>query len=284
MRLALVFGSLLLTVIAQAANDKTPIVFTQVAKKTEIFDQLTYPAKINPSVQAKILAESDGVVTKILAPLGSKVSRKSGVVQVQNMEPGYSFAPMRMASPVAGIVSQIKVSVGSQVAKGQEIATVIEPTSLRIEVEIAAGDMVHVKNGLKGELYLPGQDKPTSVEVLGVSPLVDPATGTATAELKVVGKNSVLIPGTLGQVRFKANIRNGIELPDNAIVYKGDDTNVRLVLSGKAKLNAVKLGPKRQGKFEILSGVKEGDEVIERTSTFVADGDEVKVQPKEATK
>lgn len=284
MRLGLLFVLVFACVFAQAATDKTPIVSTEIAKKAEIFDQLTYPARIDSAVNAKILAESDGTVAKILAPLGAKVSRRAAIVQVQNMEPGYSFAPMNLKSPVNGIVSQIKVSVGSQVTKGQEIATVIDPSSLRIVIEVAAGDVLNVKRGLKGELFLSGQEKPTKVEVLGVSPLVDPATGTSTAELKVVGNKSTLTPGTLGQVRFKANTRSGIVMPDGAVVYKGDATNVRLVVGGKAKVAPVKLGLKRQGKFEVLSGLKEGDEFIIRSSEFVADGDVVKVQAKEETK
>ncbi len=261
-----------------AAPEKTPVVFTKLAKKTEIFDQLTFPAKIDSSVQAKIISDSDGVVTKIIAPLGARVARMGAVIQLQNMDPGYSYAPMKVASPVRGVVSQIKVSVGTHCVRGQELATVIDPSASKVTIEIASGDVNAIKAGMKGELTVGTSEKPLTVIATGVSPLVDPATGTSTVELKVLEKNAVLTPGTIGQARFKANTRMGYVLPDSAVVYRGDSANVRLVVDGRSKINPIKVGKKRNENYEVLSGLKDNDEFIHRASMFVADGDVVKIE------
>lgn len=271
------------TTVAAAPPQKA-IVFTQIAKSADIADQLTYPARIESKVNAKLIAEADGVVTEIKSPLGENVKRNGTVLLIKNMEPGYSYAPHRVTSPVAGVVSAIKVTVGTQVSRGLELGAVTDPSALKIAIEVSASDIGSFHRGLKGELVVSGADKPVVVEALGVSPFVDPATGTATAELKIVDNRKQpikLSPGLIGQVRFKVNSRKGFTLPDHAIVYKGDLTQVRLVVGNKAKITAVKLGRKRQGIVEVLSGIKEGDQVIERTSTFVGDGDEVEVKKPE---
>jgi multidrug efflux pump subunit AcrA (membrane-fusion protein) len=199
------------------------------------------------------------------------------VIQMQNMEPGYSFAPMKVSSPVRGVVSQIKVSVGTHCTRGQELATVIDPSANKVTIEIAAGDVNAIKTGMKGELLIGGIEKPLTVVATGVSPLVDPATGTSTVELKVIEK-VLLTPGTIGQARFKANSRMGYVLPDSAVVYRGDTSNVRLVVDGRSKINPIKVGKKRNGNYEVLSGLKDNDVYIERASMFVADGDVVKIE------
>jgi hypothetical protein len=284
MRLFIALGFVAISISAMGAADKTPVVFTQLAKKTEIFDQLTFPAKIDSAIQAKLIADSDGVVTKIIAPLGARIPRMGTVMQLQNMEPGYSFAPMKVASPVRGVVSQIKVSVGTHCTRGQELATVIDPTANKVTIEIAAGDVNAIKTGMKGELLVSGVEKPFTVIATGVSPFVDPATGTSTVELKVLEKNALLTPGTIGQARFKANSRMGYVLPDSAVVYRGDAANVRLVVDGKSKINPITVGKKRNGNYEVLSGLKDNDELIARASMFVADGETVKVETKKEEK
>ena len=53
---------------------------------------------------------------------------------------------------------------------------------------------------------------------------------------------------------------------------------VRLIKAGKANLTPVVLGRKQAGIVEILKGLKNGDQVVERTSGFVAEGEQVDVQ------
>jgi len=86
------------------------------------------------------------------------------------------------------------------------------------------------------------------------------------------------LPGSIARVTFKANVRQGISISDTAITYRGKDPFVRVVTNGKAKLVAVVLGRKQAGTVEILKGLKPGDDVVERTSKFVADGESVEVQ------
>ena len=63
------------------------------------------------------------------------------------------------------------------------------------------------------------------------------------------------------------------------MIYRGGDTFVRLVGEGsKAKLVAVRLGRKTRGNVEILSGLAEKSSIVERTSRYVADGEEVVVE------
>ena len=200
------------------------VVFVNAVKPTELFDLLTYPARVIPKVNTTLLAEVDGIVSKILAPLGQKVSPRQKLMVLTHTDPVYQYAPVTVLSPVAGIVSAVGVTEGTQVSKGDKLASVTDPSQIRINVEVPAQDLSALSRGLVGEFRISGRDGALPVKVRGISPFVDPATGTATCELEFTNPGLVS-PGIVGQVTFKANIHKGITIPDYAIVYRGTDTS-----------------------------------------------------------
>ncbi len=265
--------------LAYAAPMPPPTVFTEKATQSAIFSVLTFPARVTSTVNAVVRCEADGIVSKIVRGLGSKVRRGETIAIIRHTDPVYEFVPLNVVASVDGVVSDVAVTPGSLVNKGDPIVTVTDPKRMRVVIEVAALDLTTIRAGVKGELSIPGMFLPIGVEVTGVSPSIDPMIGTATCELGVE-KNSIgkVFAGMSGRVQFKVNQHQGFLLPDFAIVYKGSNAFVRLVKDGKAVKFPVKLGDRRQGQVEILSGLKAGDEVINRASRFVAEGEAVKVE------
>lgn len=272
---------------AAAAIPPKPIVFVQSIEMTELSETLTYPARVDARVRAAVVAENDGVVSKIIAPLGTEVKTHSALLTIRNTDPVYQYSPMRVTSPVSGIVSRVEVNEGSRVAKGDKLVTVTDPDQVRIVVEITALDVSSIKPGLTAELRMPGREfeDGLQVKVRGMSPFVDPATGTATCELELLPANRKekkpkrLPPlGVIGRVVFNVNKRQGVSIPESAITYRGKDPYVRLVENGKAKFVAIKTGRKELGQVEVLQGLKTGDQLVERSAGFVAEGEDVEVK------
>lgn len=284
LRFLVLVVAVFLSLPARAADEKKPpMVMVSPAKRAELFEVLTYPARVVPKVNANVLSESEGVVTKIHAPLGSRVVRGQKLLTVKHTDPVYQYAPVNITAPVTGVVSLVDVSEGSLIAKGQRVATVTDPNQIRVSVEIAAADLAAIRAGLTGELKLPGLTDPVAVRVRGVSPFVDPATGTASCELETTtapNTTSPIAPGIVGQVLFKVNNHQGFSLPDHAIVYKGGETFVRVVENDKAKYMPVKLGRRSRGLVEIATGLQEGAKVIERASAYISEGEKVTVEEK----
>lgn len=281
--------SLLVGLGAQAAPnkepDKTPIVFVDKARTSELFDVLLYPARLIPQINATVLSDSDGIVSKIQAPLGTTVHSKQIVMKVTNTDPIYNYAPLKVEAPVSGVVSSVDVTEGSRVTRGQKLATITDPKHIRINMEITAADLGSIRPGMEGELRVAGQETSVTVKVLGVSPFVDPASGTASAELGLANRKNagaVLMPGVVGTVTFRANQHKGIEIPEYALIYRGQEPFVRVIENNKAKFVAVKLASSRRGSVEVSSGLAVGTTFVVRANTYVADGETVSVEKQEA--
>lgn len=270
---------LLFSVAANASAPAAVSVFTEKASLKPIFNILSFPARVESQVNAVIRSETEGAVTEIVKPLGSKVRRGETIAIIKHTDPVYVYAPHAVVAPVSGVVNEVLVTKGSLVNKGDAIVNITDPDHLRVMIEVAAPDLRSVRAGLKGELKVPGAGTPLTAEVKGVSPSIDPMLGTAPAELKVgSAEQKQIVAGMVGTVQFKVNQREGFLLPDYAIVYKGDEAFVRLVKDGKSNKVPVKLGEKRQGEVEVLTGLKSGDEIVSRASRFVPDGAAVQVE------
>lgn len=279
-----VAGGILLIALKSSVGSVTPAPDTRPRAKaliqkivrTPLFDDLSYPARIESRVNTTILAETDGYVSRLFAPLGSSVQRHGQLLEIRQTDPVYQFSPLIVRSPVRGVVSQVDVTEGTQVAKGQKLGAITDPAQVRIVIEVPSLDLMSLKQGMGGKFQLEGSDATITVKISGISPFVDPATGTATCMLEV-GKNSglTLRPGALGQASFRTNERLGISLPEHAIVYLGADPLVRIVENGKVHKIPVKLGRRQSGYIEILSGIQDGQSYVERISRFVSDGEAV---------
>ncbi len=260
---------------------KLKSVFTKTAAKQEIFDSFAYPATVEAVVNAIVLSESQGIVESISSPLGYAVKGNQNLVKIRHTDPIYKYKPVTLKAPVSGVVSQVFVSVGSLVSKGQKILQVTDPSKVKVKIEVGAKDLQFIKKGLVGSFTSKANDSVIKLKVLGVSPFVNPATGTASAELELIDTKAKLIPGVLGKVVFKSNVHEGFVFVENAIYYVGKKTYVRQTELKDEKYLVkkveVKLGQKRRGQVEILSGLKEGMMVIERASGFLPEGAEVAI-------
>ena len=135
---------------------------------------------------------------------------------------------LKVLSPIDGIVAQIYHEEGTFVSKGEKLGLIIDPTRIKIIAEITSNDLKIIKKGEIGEIKIPGTDITSNAKIIGVSPMIDPMTGTATAWLKPM-KKTAFPPGTLGYVTFKTNKHKGILISSDVIVYQGRKTFVRIV-------------------------------------------------------
>jgi HlyD family secretion protein len=281
-RVALAAGAPATAAAAPAPTAPAPIVSTITVAPVALADEMTYPARSLATTQTTLTSTLDGVVTRVAKALGQRVRQDEVLVTIQNTDPAYQFVPAKIPCPVRGLVSQLHVTEGASVRKGDKLVTVVDPRSVRLVVEVAALDLTRLAPGLTGEFTTRGEGGlKVDARITGISPLVDPATGTATVELAPAasGDKAASLPiGIVGRLKFKVNQRQGLTVPEIALTYRGDATLVRVVEGGVARYREIKTKDTRGGQTEVASGLRPGDVVITRASAFVADGQAVTVQ------
>lgn len=259
-----------------------PVVAALEIASIPLAKQLSYPARIVPEVSVAVLSEIDGVVPRVFVNLGQSVKEGQPIASVQHNEPGYQYKALHVTAPISGVISSVDVNSGAPVTKGQKLATITDPKKVYVEIEIAASDLLFISEGQVAKLFLPTflPKQKIDLKVTGVSPLIDSATGTSSCQLRPIKSTDLvyLKPGLVGQVFFYVNQHKGIQIPENAIVYRESDTFVNTIQDGKIKSVKVLLGESDKGNTEILSGLKEKDLIVVRSSTFLTDGIDVTIE------
>lgn len=273
----ILFTFLTLVISLGAVQVKKKSVFIEVAKKQEISDSYLYPTMVRPLIQSTILSEDQGVIMKILTPLGYRVKRGQILATLNRLDPIYKFRALNVRSPIDGVVSKVFVDQGTNIAKGDPIFMVTNPNKTKLNIEVSAKERGQLKKGDIG--LFRWNDHETKVKISGISPIIDPATGSATVELFFLNRPSSIPLGVLGQVSFKSNIRNDFLINTNAIVYIGNKVYTKIVNNeGVIEKTRLKLGRNMGSKIEVTQGLKPGDRVVIRSSGFLKEGQVVMIE------
>ena len=274
---AILVASITLPVGAAVPKKASVLIFE--AKAEALSDSLAYPGRVRSRINAVTTSEIEGQVVKIEKALGSKVKKGDVILVLQNTDPVYKYAPIRMRSPSSGYLTSLDVTLMTKVERSAKLFTITDPKDLLVEVEVPAHDLSALHPGMKGE-FKPDPMLPETIPVVieGLSPLVDIKSGTATAELRPLAKSASLRQGQLGQVSVTTNQRDAFLIPESAVIYREDKPFIRILSQGKVVKKSIELGNRMGDSYEVKSGVKPGEQVITRTSRFVPDGEEVDIQ------
>jgi RND family efflux transporter MFP subunit len=183
-------------------------------------------------------------------------------------------------APFAGLVSQRSVSLGDVVTPGTAIATVIDPSSLRLEARVPASEIADVRPGAPVRFTVrgfPGQTFSGKVE--RISPAVDPVTRQVSIFVSLPNVGGKLLAGLFADGRVETTTRTGLAAPVSAIDETGAVPTVTRVRDGKAERVPVTLGARQTERelVEITSGVAAGDVLITGSAKGVATGTAVRV-------
>ncbi len=186
-----------------------------------------------------------------------------------------------LRSPVSGVITARNYDRGDLFTMGQPIYIVQQITPVKILVGISETDYTRVKKGDTVSITadaLPGKEFSGTVNRL--YPTMDPATHTFNVEVTVPNTRRELRPGMYARVTVNFGSTFNIVLPDTAVLkMQGAGTRSVFVVDpeGKAEMRVVTLGRHFDGKYEILSGLEEGEQVVVKGNSALKAGQAVQI-------
>ncbi len=167
---------------------------------------------------------------------------------------------LQLRSPVNGQVGQLLVAERANVAAGAGLLTVVDLTSLEVQMQVAESFARDLAIGMPGEIS--GNGRQFRALVSSVSPEV--VNGEVAARLRFEGD----MPAQLRQnqrlsVRVLLDRRDKVvTVSRGSFVEEGGGRFAYVVQDGQAVRRAVKLGAQSLSKVEVLEGLKPGDQVV----------------------
>lgn len=180
----------------------------------------------------------------------------------------------QIRAPFAGIVGIRNVSVGDYVKEGQELVNIEDIGALKADFRLPESYLSRLRKGQSVEVStdaMPGQTFKGTLDA--IDPLLDASGRAISLRARLENPDLKLRPGMFVRVRLAfGGERQGLAVPEEALVPAGNDNFVFRVAEGKAQRVMVKVGQRRDATVEITEGLKAGDEVVSAGQLKLRDG------------
>jgi RND family efflux transporter MFP subunit len=196
----------------------------------------------------------------------------SGVVISKDAQPG------EMISPVSAGGGFTRTGIG----------TIVDMSSLEVEVDVNETYINRVTNGMRVEAVLDAyQDWKIPAHVITTIPTADRQKATVKVRIGFDGLDPRILPDMGVKVSFlreepaagsAAPAAPSVLVPKAAIRASDGKSIVFVLRTDRVERRAISVGLENGGQTEVLSGVSAGDRVVIEGPATLKDGDRVKVQ------
>lgn len=165
-------------------------------------------------------------------------------------------------APFEGRLGKREITPGILGDSNSIIATLDDTSKLKVDVKLPENYLGILKNGLRAEATTDAFNKIFNGEVKTISSRVDPTSRSILAQIEILNPNFELIPGILLNIKVIFNEKKSLSIPEESLIIQGDDKFVYLIENNILKKQKVKTGLRNFGYIEVLSGIKNGDQIV----------------------
>ena len=185
-----------------------------------------------------------------------------------------------LVSPISGVVTARNYDVGDMCG-GQPIFVVQKINPVKIMISVSESLYSYIKKGMAVTVEFDAlPEQKFSAKVSRITPSIDASTRTFPVELVLANDKELVKPGMYARVTMNYGTRQNVVVPDVAVVKQLGSGNRYVYVykqDGTVAYQKVEIGRRMGDKFEILSGVADGDVVVTSGHIALKDGIAVEV-------
>lgn len=193
------------------------------------------------------------------------------------------LAYTKITAPFDGVITRRYTDPGSMIQAGtasqaMPLLRLSDNYRLRLDFPVSVDFVQDVRVGDAVDVRIDSLGRTFTGKISRFTHRVDETTRTMTAEMEVENPKLTLIPGMYATVVLKTDQRtNAVAVPTEAITA-GKSTVYVVNQNNEVEQRTVTLGLETPTKYEVLSGVKEGDLVLIGDASQIKPGE--KVEPR----
>ncbi len=196
----------------------------------------------------------------------------------------YSYS--RITAPFSGIVTQRYANLGTLLQAGTSstqalpVVKLSEEDRYRLVIPVPESYVRYIRLGDPVSVHVPTLDKTFPGRVARFASDVGDQTRTMHTEVDVPNPTGAILPGLYAEVTLTLNrAGDALTVPLQAVDQQGDRSTVLVVdPSNAVQLREIVLGIQTENDAEVLSGLREGDQVVVSDRSGLRPGEQVHPQ------
>ena len=196
-------------------------------------------------------------------------SAEAMVLEAKSME---SYT--KIEAPFSGVITRKFVNEGDLAVAGSNLLEIEDLSHLQVEANVPESLISHLFLNQKIKAEISGRDYDLIVREM--SPSADRDSHTFRVKADVLFHEK-LETGLFARVSIPSDFRSGLMIPSSAVIHKGQLDAVFVYTDGRANLRYVRTHLVTADLSEILSGLDEGELLIE-SPLSLQDGESVEVK------
>jgi len=222
----------------------------------EEYDQTSF----EPSRKTELVAKVDSLRNslRLLNVMDMDIMRIENSRKVQNT--------IELMAPQGGVITRLNVSEGTYIEPYESMLTIVDLSKVWVMVDIYEHQAPWIRKGNIVKITAPAIPARTWNGVVDyIYPQVDPKTRTLRARITLDNPDEALLLNMFVQVEITANTtkQRVLTVPREAVILTGErETVIKSLGNGHFQPVDVQTGRRGEGSVEILSGLKQGDEIV----------------------
>ncbi|MGX1928289.1 efflux RND transporter periplasmic adaptor subunit [Flagellimonas sp. 2504JD4-2] len=240
-------------------------------------------AKTTFERQKRLWEQNIGSEIQYLQAKTTYEAQESAVKQMQSQ-----VAKSTIRAPFSGIIDDVIKDQGTVVSPGPgaEVFRIVNLSNMYIEVEVPESHLPNVTPGKNVHVYFPVLGDSVTTKVRQTGNFINPSNRSFTAEIPVPSEGGKVKPNLTAKVMINDYTNESAILIPQSIVSENAEGEqyVYLVDADSTSSNAIakkviiQTG-KTQGDYvEVLSGINNGDGIIDEGARSVKEGQKVRVK------
>jgi membrane fusion protein (multidrug efflux system) len=168
--------------------------------------------------------------------------------------------------------------VGTLISPGDVITTLDDTSVIKLDFSVPENFIASLREGLSVRARAPAYPgRSFAGSVASIDSRVDMNTRAVTVRALLANEDGALKPGMFLNVSLANDEREALVIPEEALTPEAERQYVFVVANGKAERREVRIGNRRPGSVEVLTGLNPGENVVVEGTQKVRDGVAVQV-------
>ncbi len=196
-------------------------------------------------------------------------------------------------APFSGVVAAVYVELNQMVPAGQQLAQIIDPSTMKSKMRVASRDINLIKRGKEVAVSIPSiPGKTYKGRVTSIDQAVDPVSKTLEVEVLITNADDRIKSGMYGEFMIPTvSVEQSIVVPETALLSQtevqinkqtGTQETAKkyflfVVENQRAKMKEVQVGLISNSRAEITGGINFNDKVIIVGNNIVQEDQKVNI-------